>query len=193
MEEQRAHANERAAAYAAFASLLTSPPDGEQAQTFFDRIAVPCSAIYVPLFEQCICDAVHDSGRWTFGPLDGGQTRHVVRCYERAGFDYRRLGGYEPIVRSLRPDALAAECAFMAFLLTESANADRIAYADAFLLAHLAPWTGKAAHICEEAGDDWVSSLVADCAAFVTKDARNAESVATGCHPPDSRGALRAR
>lgn len=171
MGEQYGGTSERAGVYAAFASLLVNPPDDEvQAQAFFDRLAVPCATTYVPLSEQCIRDAVCNNERWTFGPMDGAQTRHVVRCYERAGFDFRQLQGYEPIARSLRPDALAVECAFMAFLLAEDADDGRVAYANAFLETHLARWVDKAARICAETGEDPVSRLVADCAAFVAED-----------------------
>lgn len=159
--------------YAAFAFHLLNPPDdAELAQAFFDRVAVSCSPAYVPLAEQCVRDARFADGRWSFGGMDGRHARHVAQCYEKTGFDYRQLQGCEPLARSLRPDSLATECAFMAFLLSEcSAHDGRFAYADAFLLKHLATWVDRAALICAETGDDLVTRLVAECAAFVAEDA----------------------
>ena len=167
---------QRAHTYSTFAFHLLNPPDNtELAQVFFDRITVPCSRTYVPLSEQCVRDATRACGRWSFGAVDGKHARHVASCYEKAGFDHRRLQGYEPLVRSLRADSLAAECAFLAFLFSGEAPDDgRVAYADSFLQAHLATWVDKAALICLEKGDDFIGHLVAECASYVSADAADA-------------------
>lgn len=179
MNEHAASSAERANAYATLASLLLNPPDdAELKQAYLERLLVPCSPAYVPLSEQCVRGAVEDDGRWTFGPVDGVHSRHVLRCYERAGFDYRRLCGHEPLVRSLRPDSLAAECAFVAFLLEhaehasdEEASAGRIAYAEAFLREHMGKWVCDAAHACAQAcPDDLVTYIVKTCAERVCAD-----------------------
>lgn len=171
---------ERASAYAAFASLLLSPPqNGEDERAFFNRLIVPCSSAYVPLSEQCIRTATCIEGYWTFGAVDGTHRRHVLRCYRHAGFDHRRLCGFEPIVGSLRPDALAAECAFMAFLLAGTAKASdaeaaggRIDYANAFLREHLNAWVADAARACASVHpDDHVARIVTACASFASSDA----------------------
>lgn len=177
VNEQRCFSsNERAATYATFAYLLTNPPiDSAESPKFLERTAVPCSPGFVPLSEQCIRDARRSDGCWSFGATDGAHARHVARCYQRAGFDHRRLRGHDALVRSLRPDALAAECAFVAFLLMDAkADAGRYAFANAFVQTHLGTWIEKASRICHDVdSEDALSRLVSDCAAFVTEDLRD--------------------
>lgn len=180
MEHRHATRRDRAHAYASFAFRLLNPPnDRELKQAFFDRLVIASSPVFVPLSEQSMRDARYRDGHWKFGAVDGSITRHVMRCYEHAGFDHRQLRGAEPLVRSLRPDALAAECAFMAFLLAgddaavEEATEEtgRGAYADAFLDAHLGLWACDAASACEAScSDDYLALIVRACADYVSAD-----------------------
>ncbi|MRX82098.1 molecular chaperone TorD family protein [Eggerthella guodeyinii] len=179
MEHKHTAPRERANTYATFASGLLNPPgDPKQEQAFLERLLVSNSPTFVPLSEQCIREAHCAEGRWRFGTIDGRHRRHVMRCYDHVSFDFRRLHGYPVLVQSLRADSLATECAFMAFLLAgvETVEVDeptdgRIAFADAFLNAHLGLWVNDAARACASAGsDDHVTRTVEACATFVSSE-----------------------
>ena len=97
----------------------------------------------------------------------------MLRCYRAVGFDYRALAGFGPAVGSLRPDSLAAELAFMAFLAraaAEAAGEDPAASERAaellrqFAREHANAWLPKAARLLA-AGDDDLYARTAALAA----------------------------
>ncbi|RNL41937.1 hypothetical protein DMP06_00550 [Slackia equolifaciens] len=149
---------------------------GDAIQVFHDRTSVTCSARFVPLSEQCVYRAECTKGEsWTYGPVTGSRSSHVLACYRKAGFGFKGIQGFEPVVRSLRPDSLAAECAFMAYLLNRAACCSQSAesdeqFADAFLREHLSSWVGRAADMSEQTGNDYYAFIVRLCASFVRAD-----------------------
>ena len=92
-------------------------------QRYSERFFVPTGPLYVPLSECSVRGAAEEEGRVRYAPVSGAQADHVLRCYRAVGFDYRALAGFGPAVGSLRPDSLAAELAFMAFLARAAAEA----------------------------------------------------------------------
>lgn len=151
----------------------------ENEQCFFNRTVVPCTSSFVPLFEQAIIGAEKKEGSWTFSNIQGAKSRHVERCYAQAGFDFKKLAGQPEVVSVLRADSLAAQCAFMAFVLSKSANqADEVAqseyrdYANSFLRNHLSTWVGKAAQICSDKSFDYYGEVVRLLSLFVEEDSR---------------------
>ena len=92
-------------------------------QRYSERFFVPTSPLYVPLSECSVRGAAEEEGRVRYAPVSGAQADHVLKCYRAVGFDYRALAGFGPAVGSLRPDSLAAELAFMAFLARAAAEA----------------------------------------------------------------------
>lgn len=147
-------------------------PGADLRQRYYDRLFVPTSPVYVPLLEGSVRGAAEEDGRMRYGATSSSQADHVLACYRAVGFDYRALEGYESAVKALKPDSLAAELAFLAFLAGAAADAegDAAAAQRAFeLLAqfareHAARWFSKAA-ACLAAGDDDLYARAAALAA----------------------------
>lgn len=132
-------------------------------QRYYDRLFVPTSSLYVPLFESSVRGAIEEDGRFRYASTKGPQADHVLGCYRAIGFNYRLLEGFGPAVAALRPDALAAELAFSAFLARESAemacedpDASRRSaqLLDQFSSEHVGAWVGKAARCLFLGADD---------------------------------------
>ncbi len=145
-------------------------PDAALAQRYSDRFFVPTSPFYVPLVESSVRGAVEEGGRVTYAPATGARADHVLKCYRAVGFDYRAMEGFAPAVKSLKPDSMACELAFMAFLAragADAAQADPEAAKRAaellrqFAHEHAAAWFGKAARCLRAAGDDFYARTAA--------------------------------
>ena len=91
-------------------------PDGALRQRYYDRMFVTTSPHYVPLIESSVANRIEADGRVSYGAVSSSKSDHVIRCYKTAGFDYTGMRGYEIAVKSLHPDSMASELAFMAFL-----------------------------------------------------------------------------
>lgn len=158
----------------AFADVVA---DEHLEQRFYDRLFVATSHWFVPLGESCIRGMHHDGTVRRFGPTADSRTDHVGACYRAAGFDFTALQGLDLAVRSLRPDSLAAELAFMAYLSHREAAAPDAGTAEqcrqlglTFLDQHLACWVGAAAQALAEPGDDFYARAVAFATAWVELD-----------------------
>lgn len=148
--------------------------DAALAQHYYDRFFVPTSPLYVPLCESSVRAADEREGRVTYAPATSSQADHVLKCYHAVGFDYRALEGFAPAVRALRPDSMACELAFMAFLArSAAAQADPAVAGRAgellrqFAREHAAAWFGKAARCLGRSADDLyarTASLAAEAA-----------------------------
>lgn len=142
-------------------------------QRYYDRLFVSSSPYYVPLVESSVTKRVTSNGKLVFGPMTSARGDHALACYREVGFDYRALRGYEPAIKSLHPDSLAAELAFLADLARsaagelEGAPAARRLLAD-FLRRHTG-WFTDAAD-CLAKRDDDVYAHVAALAAEATAD-----------------------
>lgn len=126
----------------------------ELEQRYYDRLFVTSSPAYVPLYEDCVRRAADDEGTVRYAALNGPSFDHVLRCYRAVGFDYRLIEGFDLAVKQLKPDSLASELAFMAWLggqAVELEHADPAAAARAcqllsqFCREHAGLWFGKAA------------------------------------------------
>lgn len=85
-------------------------------QRYYDRLFVTSTPYYVPLIESSIARGGEDEdGVMRYGSTQSELTDHVLRCYHTVGFDYQALSGYDLAVKSLHPDSLASELAFLAF------------------------------------------------------------------------------
>ena len=142
-------------------------------QRYSERFFVPTGPLYVPLSECSVRGAAEEEGRVRYAPVSGARADHVLRCYRAVGFDYRALAGFGPAVGSLRPDSLAAELAFMAFLAraaAEAAGEDPAASERAagllrqFAREHANAWLPRAARLLA-AGDDDLYARTAALAA----------------------------
>ncbi|MDN4470060.1 molecular chaperone TorD family protein [Gordonibacter sp. RACS_AR68] len=132
-------------------------------QRYSERFFVPTGPLYVPLSECSVRGAAEEEGRVRYAPVSGARADHVLRCYRAVGFDYRALAGFGPAVGSLRPDSLAAELAFMAFLAraaAEAAGEDPAASERAsellrqFAREHANAWLPRAARLLAAGADD---------------------------------------
>lgn len=150
-------------------------PTDELEQRYFDRVFVSSSPYFVPLSEVSIRHARIDGSHISFGLSAGAETDHVLRCYETAGFDYKRIKGFDITVETLKPDSLICELSFMSHLHRGSAQDvrngnvyDRLALN--FLETHLCTWAGKAALILGRTEDDFYARLCSLAAAFSDAD-----------------------
>jgi hypothetical protein len=156
-------------------SLLTQA-DVVLKQRYFDRFFVTTSLFYAPLNEQCIRRAYQSDGAWRFGQRAGTYSLHVAECYHLAGFDFKMLNGFEPTVKTLLVDSLAAETAFMGHLLIKQSEADHEAakqwdeFRRVFINEHLGQWVSKAATIMRSQADDLYAEAVSLLAEFIALD-----------------------
>ncbi len=156
-------------------------PDGALRQRYYDRMFVTTSPHYVPLIESSVANRIEADGRVSYGAVSSSKSDHVIRCYKTAGFDYTGMRGYEIAVKSLHPDSMASELAFMAFLaeaaveeLEAGKGADGGACAGERLLCDFARrhtrWFADAARLMAATDDDLyarVAALAAETADMV--------------------------
>ena len=139
---------------------------GDLFQRYYDRFFVPVSSYYVPLVESCVARRRQTESGWELGSYDGPSADHVLRCYKTVGFDWRGLEGYTLAVQTAKPDSLAIEAAFVAFLKkaesqAETADCKSIGLlCDEFVRLHPARWAGDAAMLMEQKGDDFYARMV---------------------------------
>lgn len=128
-------------------------------QRYYDRFFVPAGGVFVPLSESRFFN-VDETADWiTYGPEANNGTDHVVACYQQAGFEYRALEGYGLAIQRLRPDSLASELAFLAYLHAVSSVADSAGglnvwdrFALQFLREHTG-WIATAAQVMARTDD----------------------------------------
>lgn len=136
-------------------------------QRYYDRFFVSTSPLYVPCQESCLRGSwVDEDGVRRYGATFSAHADHVVRCYGSVGFDWRALRGSELTLKTLKPDSLAVELAFLAHLKRCEARADdpeqaqRCArLARQFGREHLGTWLPLAACMLAEGDDDWYASV----------------------------------
>lgn len=142
-------------------------------QRYFDRFFVTTSPVYMPLSEQCVRKAQKIDEHWRFGQKLGSYTTHVAECYRIAAFDFRKLIGFEPAIQSLATDSLAAETAFIGYLLSKQLESNAAAgrqwneFREKFIDEHLGQWVVKAAAIMASQADDIYAETVALLAKFI--------------------------
>lgn len=136
-------------------------------QRYYDRFFVAVSPLFVPCQESCLRGSWVDDGVRKYGATSSAQADHVVRCYSAAGFDWRALEGSELFLKTLKPDSLAAELAFVAYLKGCEAMADDAdqaercaALAGQFIREHVGTWLPLAARILAEGDEDFYASVV---------------------------------
>ena len=132
-------------------------------QRMYDRVIVPTSPFYVPLFENCIAVHVRDG---VYGPLGGVRCSEVAKCYKAAGFDYRSLAASPSIKAVVHADYIGCECAFLAFLKRcEAESADEAGRAHIndlarqFARSHAGLWFSPARDLMAEAGEDFYTDV----------------------------------
>lgn len=134
---------------------------GDLSQCYYDRFFVPVSPYYVPLVESCVMQRRQTENGWELGSCDGPSADHVLRCYKIVGFDWRELEGCALAVQTAKPDSLAIEAAFVAFLKKAESQAEKAdcesigQLCDEFVRLHPARWAGDAAMLMEQKGDDF--------------------------------------
>lgn len=156
-----------------FDGIEASP---ELEQRYYDRLFVSSHPAFVPLHEDCVRGGYEERGRFRFGKTDGRFCEHVLGCYRAVGFDYRLIEGFAPAISALKPDSLASELAFSAFLaqqallLEESdppAACRAVTLLAEFSRDHSARWFFDAAACLERFEDDFYARaalLAADAA-----------------------------
>lgn len=158
--------------------LHPSTVGDDERQEYHDRFFVPSSARYTPLVESRIRRSkCLPSGLWSFDSAGGRYERQVEEKYRNAGFDCRRLSGYGPFLAMLKPDNVAAETAFMAFLrrdehlsTDEAVVRARGCQAKDFLESNLCCWTDRLAEVAKWTGDDYYAGLFSILAAWAKLD-----------------------
>lgn len=117
----------------------------ELEQRYYDRFFVPTGGVFVPLSESRFSNVDETADRIAYGPEANNGTDHVTACYRQVGFEYRALAGYDLAVQRLRPDSLASELAFLAYVHTvgcvQDATGELNAW-DRFALQFLREHTG---------------------------------------------------
>ena len=90
--------------------------DDDLKQRYYDRLFVTSTPYYVPLIESSVARGAEDEdGVMRYASTQSDLTDHVLRCYHTVEFDFQALSGYDLAVKSLHPDSLASELAFLAF------------------------------------------------------------------------------
>lgn len=148
-------------------------------QRYYDRLFVSSTPYYVPLIESSIARGGEgENGVMHYASTQSDLSDHVLRCYRTVGFDYQALSGYGLAVKSLHPDSLASELAFLSFCKkreaecwesSDEAQAEHWArLASQFANQHLARWVSKAAE-CLARTDDDLYAFVCALAAAMTR------------------------
>lgn len=141
--------------------------DAALRQRYYDRFFVSASPFFLPLCESSVRGAVEEGGRLRYAPAGGARADHVLACYRVAGFEHRDVGGFDLAVKTLKPDSMVAELAFMASL-AEAAAADAEDPAAArraacllrqFACEHAVGWFAAAARYAARADDDFYAGV----------------------------------
>lgn len=171
--------------YAEQAAALLDPirfGHGDEAlpeSAVYNALVVPCNPRYIPLSEESVRKARLVGDAWRFGARAGSYSRDVERLYQTVAFDYRSLHGDPMVVSCLRPDSLAAQMSFMAYLHQGIASRERNEHlkdlARTFLERHLAKWCDKASEVCRKQSYAWLAEIVSECNELVRDDLDRAE------------------
>lgn len=146
-------------------------PSSTLTQRYYDRFFVTPSAFHIAWEERAVWTAGIIDGRIEYGSPAIARSAHALSCYREAGFDFKALSGYEIAAKSLKPDSLASELAFMAFLhdgAARSLEKEDEASAKAnrhlalqFLDQHLLKWAPRVAEMAALSDNDFYARLVA--------------------------------
>lgn len=144
------------------------PGESDLTQRYYDRFFVPASSSYIPLVENSIRSCHEAPDGFAYGPLVGACSDHVLRCYKAVGFDEKKLQGYAAAIASLKPDSLASELAFIAYLKQAEAAADTAettehwaGLAQQFAREHLLGWLPQAVVCMHASGEDFYTEVCA--------------------------------
>lgn len=141
-------------------------------ERFDERLAVPTSALFVPLRASAILQASENGGKVTYGPLRGRASDWVTRCYHATGFEGDAARVSLDSLLPLADDSLPVELLFVASLLGSAADiaaedrveaAARLRLAHEFVSGHLLKWLARASSYLERRSHDFYAA----CAAFV--------------------------
>ena len=160
-----------------FASIEASP---DLEQRFYNSFLVSSSAYHIAWSESSVWNSGVVDGHIEYASPVPSRKAHAIACYEKAGFDYRKLTGYEIAVSTLSPDAFASELAFMSYLHDGAARAAEagdsssaqanLHLAKQFLEQHLSRWASRLAEMAAVAGDDFYARIAAFAAKVVALD-----------------------
>lgn len=150
--------------------------DDDLKQRYYDRLFVTSTPYYVPLIESSVARGAEDEdGVMRYASIQSDLTDHVLRCYHTVEFDFQALSGYDLAVKSLHPDSLASELAFLAFCKkreaecwesSDEAQAEHWAQLAAqFSKQHAGRWVGKAADCLARTDEDFYAHACALAAA----------------------------
>ncbi len=144
--------------------------DAALEQRYYDRFFVSAHPAYVPLCEDAVRGGYMDDDRFRYGSVCGKHYAHTLTCYKAVGFDFRRIEGFEPSVSMLKPDSMASELAFLAFLADSALAAEgrdsEVAQRSRELLVtfardHASRWFGDAVECLERFDEDFYSGVCA--------------------------------
>ena len=150
--------------------------DAALEQRYYDRFFVSAHPAYVPLCEDAVRGGYMDDDRFRYGSVCGKHYAHTLTCYKAVGFDFRLVEGFEPSVTMLKPDSMASELAFLAFLadcaLTADGRDPEVAKRSRELLVtfvrdHASRWFDEAAECLERYDDDFYAGVCALAAGAV--------------------------
>jgi len=139
-------------------------------QRYYDRFFVSAHPAYVPLCEDAVRGGYMDDDRFRYGSVCGKHYAHTLTCYKAVGFDFRRIEGFEPSVSMLKPDSMASELAFLAFLADSALAAEgrdsEVAQRSRELLVtfardHASRWFGDAVECLERFDEDFYAGVCA--------------------------------
>lgn len=144
--------------------------DAALEQRYYDRFFVSAHLAYVPLCEDAVRGGYMDDDRFRYGSVCGKHYAHTLTCYKAVGFDFRRIEGFEPSVSMLKPDSMASELAFLAFLADSALAAEgrdsEVAQRSRELLVtfardHASRWFGDAVECLERFDEDFYAGVCA--------------------------------
>ena len=144
--------------------------DAALEQRYYDRFFVSAHPAYVPLCEDAVRGGYMDNDRFRYGSVCGKHYAHTLTCYKAVGFDFRRIEGFEPSVSMLKPDSMASELAFLAFLADSALAAEgrdsEVAQRSRELLVtfardHASRWFGDAVECLERFDEDFYAGVCA--------------------------------
>lgn len=144
--------------------------DAALEQRYYDRFFVSAHPAYVPLCEDAVRGGYMDDDRFRYGSVCGKHYAHTLTCYKAVGFDFRRIEGFEPSVSMLKPDSMASELAFLAFLADSALAAEgrdsEVAQRSRELLVtfardHASRWFGDAVECLERFDEDFFAGVCA--------------------------------
>lgn len=144
--------------------------DAALEQRYYDRFFVSAHPAYVPLCEDAVRGGYMDDDRFRYGSVCGKHYAHTLTCYKAVGFDFRLVEGFEPSVTMLKPDSMASELAFLAFLADSALAAEgrdsEVAQRSRELLVtfardHASRWFGDAVECLERFDEDFYAGVCA--------------------------------